>query len=382
MSDRPANLRAWAEIDLGALERNLRVIRQALPPYLKYIAVIKANAYGHGLAPVATRLMRARADAFAVANIEEAVRLREVGTGWPILLLSVLLPDEYRDAVQLDLEPVLSSEIEIETLGQLAASMNRTVGVHLKVDTGMGRLGVWYPGFPRLLETLNRFPAIRIKGLCTHFSSADSDPDFTQTQRKRFLKCLTALPPARLPELLVHADNSAGIESFPSRGPFNAARVGLMQFGIRPSPGSLLGSTHTEPVLSFHSRIGLLKSLPAGTPISYGQSLRLQRHSHIAVLTAGYADGLTTSLSNRGSVIIGDRLCPVLGRVTMDQTIVDVTDLPQPPRIGQRATFIGQSATHSISATRYAGWSGQIEWEALCSLSARTRRVYLTDSAL
>lgn len=382
MSEQPAHLRAWAEIDLGALERNLRVIRQALPPYLKYIAVIKANAYGHGLAPVATRLMRARADAFAVANIGEAVRLREVGTGWPILLLSVLLPDEYRDAVQLDLEPVLSSEAEIEAFGHQAASMNRTVGVHLKVDTGMGRLGVWYPGFPRLLEALHRFPVIRLKGLCTHFSSADSDPSFTLTQRERFLNCLAELPPARLRQLLVHADNSAGIESFPNKGPFNAARVGLMQFGIRPSPGSLLGSTHTEPVLSFHARIGLLKALPAGTPVSYGQSLRLQRDSRIAVLTAGYADGLTTTLSNRGSVIIGDSLCPVLGRVTMDQTIVDVTDMPHPPQVGQRATFIGQSSTHSISASRYAGWSGQIEWEALCSLSARTQRVYLTDSAL
>ncbi|MFO7725653.1 MAG: alanine racemase [Oceanipulchritudo sp.] len=382
MSGQPANLRAWAEINLGALERNLRVIRQALPDYLRYIAVIKANAYGHGLAPVATRLMRARADAFAVANMEEAVRLREVGTGWPILVLSVLLPGEYREAIHLDLNPVISSVREIEDLGQLAASMNRTVGVHLKVDTGMGRLGVWFPEFPGLLEAVRRFPAIRVEGLCTHFSSADSDPAFTRTQRKRFLDCLRKLPPALLEPLLIHADNSAGIESFPSKGPFNAARIGLMQFGIRPSPGSLLGSTRTEPVLSFHSRIGLIKSLPAGTPVSYGQSLRLQRDSRIAILTAGYADGLTTALSNRGSVIIGDSLCPVLGRVTMDQTIVDLTDLPRLPEIGQRATFIGQSHSQSITASRYAGWSGQIEWEALCSLSARTRRVYLTDSAL
>lgn len=382
MNDRPANLRAWAEINLGALERNLRLIRSALPPYLKYIAVIKANAYGHGLAPVATRLMRARADAFAVANIEEAVRLREVGTGWPILLLSVLLPEEYRDAVQLDLQLVLSSVPEIEALGEQAASINRTVSVHLKIDTGMGRLGVWHPGFPRLLEALHRFPALRLEGLCTHFSSADSDPDFTRTQRERFLNCLSRLPSAQLKRLLIHADNSAGIESFPRNGPFNAARVGLMQFGIRPSPGSLLGSARTEPVLSFHARIGLLKALPAGTPISYGQSLRLQRDSRIAILTAGYADGLTTALSNRGSVIIADHLCPILGRVTMDQTIVDVTDLPQPPHVGQRATFIGQSPTQSISVRHYARSSGQIEWEVLCSLSARTRRVYLTDSAL
>jgi alanine racemase len=155
-----------------------------------------------------------------------------------------------------------------------------------------------------------------------------------------------------------------------------------MQFGIRPSPGSLLGNTLTQPVLSFHARIGLVKELPAGTPISYGQTHRLQRNSRVAVLTAGYADGLSTALSNKGQVIIADTLCPIVGRVTMDQTMVDVTDLPQPPAIGETATFIGQSTTQAITATQYADWSGQIEWEALCSLSARTQRIYRTDTAV
>jgi alanine racemase len=382
MSRSPQQLRAWAEINLAALERNLKAIRQTLPPYLKYISVVKANAYGHGLAPVVTRLMRAEADAFAVANLDEARQIREIGSGWPILILSVLLPSEYEEAIRMDLKPVVSSLEEVRLMAETASSMNAVLGIHLKVDTGMGRLGIWHPRFPELLEAIDGLPSLRLEGVCTHFSSADSDPEFTRLQRRRFLDCLQHLPPDRRAGLLIHADNSAGLESFPRTGPFNAARIGLIQFGIRPSRGTLLGDALTEPVLSFHGRIGLIKELPRGTPVSYGQTARLQRDSRIAVLTAGYADGLSTRLSNRGSVLIADRLCPIVGRVTMDQTVVDISELDPVPPVGTRATFIGSAPSRSISASRFADWAGQIEWESLCSLSARTQRIYLTDSAL
>lgn len=382
MNQVPDKLRAWAAINLGALERNLKAIRQAMPDYLQYISVVKANAYGHGLAPVVTRLMRAEADAFAVANLEEASQLREVGTGWPILILSVLLPGEYEEAIRLDVRAIVSSVEEVRNMDRLAAKQGKTFGVHLKVDTGMGRLGVWYEGFPELYRALGESTNLRMEGLCTHFSSADSDPVFTGKQRDRFLQCLESVPVDLRQNLLIHADNSAGIESFPDNGPFNAARVGLLQFGVRPSPGSLLKKALTEPVLSFHTRVGLIKELPADTPISYGQTHRLHARSRLAVLTAGYADGLSTAISNRGQVILKDTLCPILGRVTMDQTIVDVTHLSEPPQIGETATFIGSSANSAISASQYAEWSNQIEWEALCSLSARTQRIYRTDTAI
>jgi alanine racemase len=382
MSRTPQHLRSWAEINLGALERNLKAIRQTLPPYLKYISVVKANAYGHGLAPVVTRLMRAEADAFAVANLDEARQIREIGSGWPILILSVLLPSEYEEAIRMDLKPVVSSLDEVRLMAETASALNAVLGVHLKVDTGMGRLGIWHPRFPELLEAIDGLPSLRLEGVCTHFSSADSDPEFTRLQRHRFLDCLHRLSPGRRAGLLIHADNSAGLETFPRQGPFNAARIGLIQFGIRPSRGNLLGEASTAPVLSFHGRIGLVKELPGGTPVSYGQTARLQRDSRIAILTAGYADGLSTRLSNRGSVLIGDQLCPIVGRVTMDQTVVDVSDLNPVPPVGTRATFIGSSPSRSISASRFADWAGQIEWESLCSLSARTQRIYLTDSAL
>lgn len=382
MSRPPDKLRAWAAINLGALERNLKSIRTALPDYLRYIAVVKANAYGHGLAPVVTRLMRSEADAFAVANLEEAARLREVGSGWPVLVLSVLLPSEYTEAVELGVTPVISSIAELRGFGRAAAGTGRVLGIHLKIDTGMGRLGVWHPEFGKLLEELENWPALRMDGICTHFSSADSDPEFTALQRQRFLACLELVPDPRRGDLLIHADNSAGIESFPSDGSFNAARIGLLQFGVRPKPGSLLESTLTEPVLSFHARIGLIKELPEGTPLSYGQTHRLTRPSRIAVLTAGYADGLSTALSNRGKVIVHDTLCPIVGRVTMDQTLVDVTDLAEVPKVGETVTFIGKTGEAGISASQFARWSGQIEWEAFCSLSTRTQRIYQTDSAV
>lgn len=383
MSRSPEKLRAWATVNLSALERNLKAIRMALPSHLSYIAVVKANAYGHGLAPVVTRLMRSQADAFAVANLEEAARVGEIGKGWPVLLLSVLLPSEYEEAIQLGIEPVISSRDELEKLAGAAKKMGRKVKVHIKVDTGMGRLGVWHPNFSQLVDGIQGLnSSVDLAGVCTHFSSADTDPQFTSLQRQRFVECLKHLPDLSSRKILIHADNSAGIESFPKAGSFNAARIGLMQFGVRPRPGSLLQETLTEPVLSFHSRIGLIKDLPAGTPISYGQTHCLSRPSKVAVLTVGYADGLPTSLSNRGKVIIGDTLCPIIGRVTMDQTVVDLTDLDHRPETGDTATFIGKTASQSISASEFAGWAGRIEWEIFCSLSDRTQRIYHTDSAI
>lgn len=381
MSGAPGQHRAWAAINLSALERNLQAIRNQMPSYLRTIAVVKANAYGHGLAPVVTRLMRARADAFAVANLEEAARLREVGEGWLIIVLSALLPPEVAAAVEMGVRPVLSSVEEVEAWEGEAARRGVVAPVHVKVDTGMGRLGVWYERFGEMMTALGRQRHLRVEGVCTHFSAADSDPEYTALQRARFLDCLGRMP--EKPEgLWFHADNSAGLESFPADGPFNAVRVGLLQFGVRPRPGALLEPATVEPVLSFHGRVGLVKKLPAGESISYGRTCRLRRDTQVAVLTAGYADGIPTSLSNRGAVLIAGRRCPILGRVTMDQTMVDVTDLPIRPEAGDVATFIGRSGDEMITASEFAQKSGQVEWEVFCSLSPRTVRTYWTDTAI
>lgn len=374
-----SQLRAWVEIDLSQLERNLHAVRAALPKHLKYIAVVKADAYGHGLAAVAARLMRAGADMFAVANLAEAASIRELGSGWPVLLLSPLLPTEIRQAIETDVIPVISSHEEAEALNEAALRQQTKIRIHLKIDTGMGRLGCWHTSALELYKSLTELPGLRIDGICTHFSSADSDPEFTRIQRERFGTFLKQLSPAHAPGCILHADNSAGIDTFPKQGPLNAARVGLLQFGIKPHPGSLLEKVPVAPVLRFRTRVGLVKQLPADTPISYSQTHRLANPGKIAVLTAGYADGIPTTLSNQGEVLIRGQRCRIIGRVTMDQTIVDVTELTE-IKTGDVATIVGQDGREFIGVQEFCKHSGQIEWEFFCNLSKRVTRQYLTGS--
>ena len=260
--------------------------------------------------------------------------------------------------------------------------MNRNTGikVHLKIDTGMGRLGIWHSHAPTLIDRISKMPGLQLEGVYTHFSSAESDPDFTLTQRARFLAALDAV--VALPDgLLIHADNSAGIDSLSADSPFNAVRIGLLQFGVPPYPESALGRLSLEPVFSFHARISLVKDLPSGTDISYGRTHQLTRDSRIAVLTAGYGDGVPLELSNCGCVLIHGQACPILGRVTMDQTIVDVTECAE-AQIGDCAVLIGKSQNEEITATDFSQQAHSIPWETLCSVTKRVTRVYVGSREL
>ncbi len=370
-------LRCWAEIDLGALERNLKHIRAALPSRLKYVAVVKADAYGHGLPQAAARLMHAGTDLFAVANVTEAAALRELGPGWPILVLSAILPDEERAVADNDLTPAISSAAEVERFNELGRRTGRPISVHLKIDTGMGRLGVWHAEAPALYAQIRASEHIRLDGIFTHFASADSDSKFTRQQRRLFLDTLRKLPGLDRKRLIIHADNSAGLETLQRRGPINAVRVGLLQFGILPHPSSILSAVHVEPVFSFHARVGLVKRVPRGTGISYNRTYVTTRETTIAVVTAGYGDGIPISCSNRAQLLIRGRRCPVLGRVTMDQTIVDVTDAPE-VTVGDQATFVGRQGEAEIAVTEFAKWAETIPYEILCSVTKRVPRVYRT----
>ena len=217
-------------------------------------------------------------------------------------------------------------------------------------------------------------------GVYTHFTSADSDPDFTQTQRARFLAALDADVP--LPDdLIIHADNSAGIDSLSAESPFNAVRIGLLQFGVTPYPDSALGRVNVEPVFSFHTRISLIKDLPAGTDISYGRTHQLARDSRIAILTAGYGDGVPLELSNCGYVLIHGQACPIIGRVTMDQTIVDVTECIE-AQIGDCVVLIGKNQDKEITTSEFSQKANTIPWETLCSVTKRVTRVYVGSREL
>lgn len=300
--------RCWVEIHLDAFERNLKHIQAALPPGVRYIAVVKADAYGHGMPQVVRRLMQCGVDYFAVANTREAAVIREMGAGWPILVLGPVLPEEGPDLIRDDLTATISDLSEAQFLNELARAHDTTIKVHLKIDTGMGRLGVWHEEAQALGAALNQMSQLKLEGIYTHFSSADSDPEFTERQRLRFLEILDKLE--RPSDCIIHADNSSGLDSFVTERAFNAVRVGLLQFGIPPYPDSALARAAVEPVLSFQARVGLIKTLPAGTGVSYGHTHYLKKETPIAILTAGYGDGLPFALGNKGEVLIRGKKMP------------------------------------------------------------------------
>lgn len=370
--------RCWVEIDLAALERNLKLIRASLPPHIRFVAVVKADAYGHGLHHVAARLMHAGADLFAVANVAEAMALRELSNDWPILLLSPVLPDEDRCLADYDLAATVSSAEEVARFDAVGNAAGKPVAVHLKIDTGMGRLGVWHAEAAALYAAIRAAPGVRLAGVFTHFASADEDPAYTDEQRRIFLGRLGEFPGFDPAGLFIHADNSAGLETTPGKSVFNAVRVGLLQFGILPHPHSLLAKVHTEPVFSFHTRVGLVKQLPAGTGISYGRTHVLKKNSTVAVLTAGYGDGIARACSNRAQVLIHGQRCPVLGRVTMDQTVVDITQVTEKVSCGDPVVLVGRQGAEEISVTEFSDWSATIPWETLCSVTKRVPRLYRT----
>jgi alanine racemase len=373
-----SSARAWVEIDLPAIDRNVGRIKQALPPHVRYVAVVKANAYGHGMPEVATRLLQAGVDCFAVANVAEAAILREVGHDADILLLSPTLPNELARAVALGLDITLNSLVEAQAVAVAAAKAGLTAKAHIKVDTGMGRAGVWHEQAAELIAFVRSSPDIAWRGIFTHFSDADSDAAYTAGQRAIFLRLLELVPPAERAGLLIHADNSAGLESFSAAAPFNAVRVGLMQYGLPPSAGSFLASLRPEPVLSFHARVVLVKDLPAGTAVSYNRTKTLTRPTRAAIVAVGYGDGVPTAASNRGFFLVRGRRCPILGRVTMDQTIVDVTEVAD-AAVGDIATILGAQGADRITVAEFCAWSDCIPWEALCTLTQRVQRVYRTD---
>lgn len=374
--------RCWAEIDLAALERNLNAIKTALPSHIRYIAIVKADAYGHGMHQTVARLMQAGIDMYGVANVSEAATIREIGgSGWSILVLGATLREEAQFLFEYDLMPTLSSVEEAEFLDQMAQERNTDLKVHLKIDTGMGRLGVWHEEADSLFRAVRDSQRLKLDGIYTHFAHAETDVEFTDRQRRRFMTAIAKVDELEPENLLIHADNSAGLTSFSTDSAYNAVRVGLLQFGITPYAQSLFARVPTTPIFSFKTRISLVKQLPAGTEISYGRTHRLKRPSRIAILCAGYGDGIPRSLSNKGFALVQGKRCPYLGRVTMDQTIVDVTDLETPPLSGDEACLIGEQLGGQIKVEQFARWAGTISWEILCSITKRVPRVYKTAIA-
>lgn len=367
--------RAWAEINLSHFERNIGKIKSVLPPAVRYIAVVKADAYGHGVGHIVERLLQCGVDTFAVANAREGADVRYIAPQAEIYILGPTLPEEAETAVAEQLTVAVSDAKEAHALNALAVAKQKRVPVNLKIDTGMGRMGIWHENAAPLAELLASLPGIDFRGVFTHFSCADSSPEYTALQRSRFLAAVEKIPSEIRKTLTIHADNSAGLETFLPQSPFNAVRIGILQYGITPAPGTIFEKISPEPVLSFHSRIGLIKTLPAGTPISYNRTKTLSHDTRIGIVTAGYGDGIPTAASNRAEFVVRGERVPVLGRVTMDQTLVDLSAVPE-AAVGDPVTLIGESSGKQVSIEEFCRWGECISWEALVSITKRVPRIY------
>ncbi|MDR3143842.1 MAG: alanine racemase [Puniceicoccales bacterium] len=375
-------LRAWAEIDLGLLELNIKHIRQHLPDCAHYIAVVKADAYGHGLSAVVSRMLQLGIDAFGVANVQEAIRIREQDKSLPVLILSPVLPEEVPFLFEYQLTPFMSSLEELRHLRLYAQERGKAISVHLKVDTGMGRVGFWYgDAVEEALRAFGRDPWLRITGIATHFSCACSNQAYTELQRRRFGHWLERYKKAcgpLSPELWIHESASFSLPGTWENSPCNAVRIGALQYGVGPECQlPFIRSLSLEPVLSFYSRVSLVKMLPAGVPIGYDAMAMTHRPTHIALLSAGYADGISTHASNVAEALIHGQRFRVLGRVAMDQTLLDITGARMPIRVGDRVTWIGRDGEDEITLNEFCRWSQRIIRECLCSIPSRVRRVYV-----
>lgn len=379
LDDSIPNFRCWAEIDLHALEHNLVSIKSSLPSHIKYVAVVKADAYGHGMTQTVSRLMQSGVDYFAVANVQEALQIQEIGSGWDILLLGPVLPNEVPEVFIHQFIPTVSSLEEVEQLQLEAIRRSQTLKIHLKIDTGMGRMGVWHEDASDVIAAIKTATHLELAGIYTHFARASSnDREFTARQRESFIAVLAHFDQSELTQLLIHADNSASLQSLSPTSCFNAVRIGLLQFGAPPYPYSFLTDLEPIPVLSFHAKIGLIKTLPKGTGISYDSTFILPQDTKIAIVTAGYGDGIPTSLGNKGAdVLVQGVRCPILGKITMDQTIIDVSHVLS-PTIGDRVTFIGSQNDQMVTVQEFGKKSGDISWEIFCSITKRVHRIYKT----
>ncbi len=363
-----------AVIDLGALEHNYReVVRRA--EGRKILAVVKAQAYGHGAVPVSRHLLSLGADMLGVALVEEGIELRSAGIDAPILLMGSMFPEQAEAAVELRLTPAVYSIAVARALSEAAQKLKTTVPVHVKIDTGMGRIGIAPEHGLAFMMELRRLPGIDVQGLMTHFADADlREKGFASKQMELFERLLQDLDAAHITLPLRHAANSAAILDF-HRALFTMVRPGLMLYGYNPLEKGL-DDRGLEPVMSLVTRIAYIKKVASGVPISYGRTFVTKRESIIATLPIGYADGYSRGLSNRGDALVRGARVQVVGRVCMDMTMVDVTGVAGVSE-GDEVVLIGRQGAERITASDLAEKTGTIPYEVLCGISSRVPRIYL-----
>ncbi|MDE1976020.1 MAG: alanine racemase [Elusimicrobia bacterium] len=370
MRAHPPGLRpTWAEVDLGALRRNLRAFRSRLGPAVKILFVVKADAYGHGAAACARAAQSSGlCDWLGVSSVEEGAALREKGVRLPVLVLGSLYPFEsFAVAARYGLTATVASLSAAKSLASAARRRGRRVSCHLKIETGMGRIGMRPPAAAQAAEHLERACPGALTGLYTHLSSPEESPSYTRRQLAEFSRAVAAVSSRARGPLLRHAAASAAALRYPESR-WDMARPGLAVYGLYPG---------FEPVLTLKTRVVFLKTVPRGTAVGYGASYRTRLRSRLATLPVGYADGFLRALSNRGSVLVRGRRCPVVGRISMDMATIDVTRVPG-ARVGDEAVVFGRQGAREIPIRSAAALAGAIPYEIPCGLTARVPRIYLS----
>ena len=369
--------RIQADIDLDAFAFNLESIKNNLKEDTKIITVLKADGYGHGALPLAREAVKdPRVWGVAVATVEEAEELRQGGIRKPLLILGYTYEENYEQIAREEFRPAVFKLSMARKLSQAAVKNNTVVNVHIKIDTGMSRIGYrdLETAVPEIME-ISRLPGIRIEGLFTHFARADekkTDPAYVQF--RKFQEFQKALEAQGLEIPICHCSNSAGIIRMPEAN-LNAVRAGVILYGLYPSEGVEKEPVPLKPVMELKSHIAYIKTVEAGVQISYGGTFTTQRETRVATIPVGYADGYARGLSNKGSVLIRGKRAPILGRVCMDQFMVDVTDIPQAQELDE-VVLLGRSGDEQITMEELGELSGRFNYEFVCCLSKRVPRIY------
>jgi len=366
----------WVEVDLSALKANFATLKKRLPPGIKTMVAVKANAYGHGLVPVSRKLVSCGADYLGVACVDEALILRQSGIKTPILNLGAFLKTDVKAMITWDISATVVDWASAKLLDAGAAKLGRKAKVHVKVDTGMGRIGCWHEEADDLIIKLCALPHLDIEGMFTHFPVADSDESFTRSQIAMFCALVDKLQIMGVQIPLKHTANSMAVMGFKDAH-FNLVRPGLAVYGMYPSD-DLMKTIDLEPVLSFKTKVVYLKEVCRGRSISYGRTHVTPKKTKIATLPVGYGDGYNRLLSNKGQVLIHGRLCPVVGVVCMDQTMVDVGHLKD-VKVGDDVVLIGSQKGRTIRAEDIARLCHTIPYEVICWISPRVPRVYINE---
>ncbi len=371
----------WAEINLDSLRYNVKAIRAFVPSSSKIMAVVKANAYGHGSVDCSRVLLENGADMLGVATLSEAVELRVAGITAPILVLGYTSPGQAEGIIRWGITPTVYTVESAEGLRDAAVKLGSPLNIHIKIDTGLGRIG-FQPNEASIeaITEIKQMPNIKIEGIFTHFALADTDKAYTLKQFNVFQNFLDGLTKRGINIPIKHASNSAAIIDYPEYN-LDMVRPGCILFGLYPSGNGQRDNILLKPAMTLKTRVTHVKTVPPGTGLSYGLTYTTKTESCIGSLSVGYADGYSRTLSNNAEVWVGGGRAPVVGRVCMDQTMVDLSDV-ETTVVGSKVILFGDGCSGEPTAYDVAKWMGSITDEVVTSISRRVPRVYTEEGKI